>query len=85
MEWHHPASDAGAGVTFRGSDRTTRVIDPRYFRPTEVDLLLGNAAKARHRLGWKPTVSFGQLADLMVEHDLHLARQEDAAAKAGRV
>ena len=34
MEWHHPASDAGAEVTFRGSDRATRVIDPRYFRPT---------------------------------------------------
>ncbi|MCJ7608210.1 GDP-mannose 4,6-dehydratase [Candidatus Bathyarchaeota archaeon] len=61
------------------------LIDKTYFRPTEVDLLLGNAAKARHRLGWKPTVSFGQLVDLMVEHDLHLARQENAAAKATRV
>lgn len=54
-------------------------IDPRYYRPTEVDLLLGDATKARHKLGWKPKVSFKELVRLMVAHDLELATQEQAA------
>ncbi|MBD0325708.1 MAG: GDP-mannose 4,6-dehydratase, partial [Pyrinomonadaceae bacterium] len=54
-------------------------IDPRYYRPTEVDLLLGDATKAREKLGWEPKVSFKELVRLMVEHDLELARQEQAA------
>jgi GDPmannose 4,6-dehydratase len=45
-------------------------IDPRYFRPTEVDVLLGDASKARRLLGWEPKVSFGELVRLMVEADL---------------
>ena len=45
-------------------------IDPRYFRPTEVDVLLGDASKARRLLGWEPQVSFGELVRLMVEADL---------------
>jgi GDPmannose 4,6-dehydratase len=53
--------------------------DPRYYRPAEVDLLLGDATKARERLGWKPEVDFKQLVRLMVEHDLELARHEQAA------
>jgi GDPmannose 4,6-dehydratase len=51
-------------------------IDPRYFRPTEVDLLLGDSSKARSVLGWHPKVSCRELAQLMVDHDLELARQE---------
>ena len=51
-------------------------IDPRYFRPAEVDLLLGDSTKARGRLGWKPRVSFDQLVDMMVDADLVLAEQE---------
>jgi GDPmannose 4,6-dehydratase len=45
-------------------------IDPRYFRPTEVDLLIGDAAKAKKQLGWEPKVSFQQLVTMMVEADL---------------
>ncbi len=45
-------------------------IDPRYYRPTEVDVLLGDASKARGRLGWQPRVSFGELVRLMVDADL---------------
>jgi GDPmannose 4,6-dehydratase len=45
-------------------------IDPRYFRPTEVDFLLGDASKARRRLGWQPRVSFPELVRLMVDADL---------------
>lgn len=53
-------------------------IDPRYYRPTEVDLLLGDASKAREKLGWEPKVSFKELVRLMVEHDMELAQAEQA-------
>jgi GDPmannose 4,6-dehydratase len=53
--------------------------DPRYFRPAEVDLLLGDASKARAALGWEPKVGFKDLVRLMVDHDLKLAQQERAA------
>jgi len=51
-------------------------IDPRYYRPAEVDLLLGDNTKARTQLGWVPRTSFEQLVDMMVEGDLALARRE---------
>jgi GDPmannose 4,6-dehydratase len=51
-------------------------VDPRYFRPAEVDLLLGDASKAKRELGWSPTVSFEQLAVMMTDQDWKLARQE---------
>jgi GDPmannose 4,6-dehydratase len=50
--------------------------DARYERPAEVDLLIGNPAKAQKQLGWKPEVRFKQLVQIMVEHDLRLARRE---------
>jgi len=50
--------------------------DAKYFRPTEVDLLLGDSSKARKILGWRPTVTFKQLVKMMVESDLKLAEQE---------
>jgi GDPmannose 4,6-dehydratase len=57
--------------------------DPRYFRPTEVDFLRGDATKIQKKLGWKPKVSFEELVCQMVEHDLELARQERTLAAAG--
>ena len=51
-------------------------IDPRYFRPTEVNLLLGDPSKAKRELGWEPQTSCKELAELMVDHDLELARHE---------
>jgi GDPmannose 4,6-dehydratase len=57
--------------------------DPRYFRPTEVDYLLGDSSKARQRLGWAPKINFEGLVRLMVEHDLELAQQEQTLTKAG--
>ena len=51
-------------------------IDPRYFRPTEVNLLLGDWSKAKNLLGWKPKTSCRELAEIMVDHDLELARNE---------
>jgi GDPmannose 4,6-dehydratase len=52
-------------------------IDPRYFRPAEVDLLLGDPSKALNELGWKPTVSFHELAVMMVEADVALAAKNE--------
>ncbi|MGA2499097.1 MAG: GDP-mannose 4,6-dehydratase [Tepidisphaeraceae bacterium] len=60
-----------------GMDWTQHVeIDKRYLRPSEVDLLLGNPAKAGKKLNWKPRVLFKDLVKMMVESDLELARQE---------
>ncbi|MBV9083511.1 MAG: GDP-mannose 4,6-dehydratase, partial [Acidobacteriaceae bacterium] len=51
-------------------------IDAKYFRPTEVDYLLGDATKARDTLGWKPRTTFKQLVHMMVTCDLRLAEEE---------
>lgn len=58
-------------------------IDPRYFRPAEVDYLLGDPSKAKDKLHWQPSVSFRKLVSMMVQHDLNLARQERALRDAG--
>ena len=58
-------------------------IDKRYFRPTEVDVLLGDSTKARKKLGWAPKVTFDQLIDMMVESDLELANREKILLDAG--
>lgn len=58
-------------------------IDPRYFRPTEVDLLLGDATKAKQKLGWQQKVSFEQLVQMMVEEDVELAAREKTLREAG--
>lgn len=80
IEWE------GDGDKERGLDAATGTVrievDPRYFRPTEVDLLLGDASKARERLGWAPEYSFDELVEEMVTHDLALARQ---SAHAGSI
>ena len=56
-------------------------IDPRYFRPAEVDLLLGDASKAEKLLGWKATTDLEELARIMTQHDLELAQREAHAKK----
>ena len=50
--------------------------DPRYYRPSEVDVLLGDASKAKRRLGWTPTVCFRDLAIMMTDADMELAEGE---------
>ena len=52
------------------------VVDPQFYRPAEVDILLGDASKARQKLGWHPTVGFDELIDEMVRRDLELAERE---------
>lgn len=70
----------GEGKEEKGYDGKTGniliEIDPRYFRPTEVDMLLGDAAKARERLGWRPRYSLESMIQEMVESDLSSARDE---------
>ncbi|MBT1247050.1 MULTISPECIES: GDP-mannose 4,6-dehydratase [unclassified Thermosipho (in: thermotogales)] len=51
-------------------------VDPKYFRPTEVDILIGDPIKAKEKLGWKPTVTFKELVKIMIEYDLQLALKE---------
>ena len=67
-----------------GLDWTKHVeIDPRYFRPTEVDYLLGDASRARQILGWKPETSFRQLVRMMAGQDLALAQREKMLKASG--
>ncbi len=68
----------GEGMEEVGRDKTGRVIvcvDPRYFRPTEVETLLGDASKARQQLGWSPQTSFEELVREMAEADLAEAKR----------
>ena len=58
-------------------------IDRKYFRPSEVDVLLGDASKARKALGWTPKVGFEQLIDMMIEGDMEIARKEKTLVDAG--
>ncbi len=58
-------------------------LDPRYLRPTEVDVLLGDAAKARKILNWQPKVSFEKLIDMMIAADMEIAQKEKTLVDAG--
>lgn len=58
-------------------------IDPRYFRPTEVDVLLGDSTKARMQLGWQPRVGFEELIDMMIAADMESAEKEKTLCDAG--
>jgi len=58
-------------------------IDRKYFRPTEVDVLLGDAGKARRKLGWKPSTTFEGLIEMMVRSDMEQARREKTLLDAG--
>ncbi len=57
-------------------------VDPRYLRPSEVDLLMGSPEKAKKQLGWAPKVTFKELVKIMTEHDLQLAKEERAYKQA---
>ena len=76
----------GEGVDERGIDAEGRAIvavDPRYFRPTEVETLLGDATKARTELGWTPCISFAELVSEMVTEDLKEAERDALVHKHG--
>ncbi len=77
----------GTGVAEQGVDAATGKavvrIDPRYFRPTEVDTLLGDPTKAKQKLGWVPQITVEELCQEMMQHDLEEARQEALARHHG--
>lgn len=77
----------GIGVEERGIDarsgKTVVKIDQRYFRPAEVETLLGDATKARMQLGWQPRVTFTELVDEMVRADLELAQRDALVMREG--
>jgi GDPmannose 4,6-dehydratase len=76
----------GHGVNERGHDQHGRCIvrvDPRYFRPTEVDALLGDASKAREKLGWVARTSFAELVGEMVREDLRAAERDELVKRHG--
>ncbi len=81
IEWR------GSGVNEQGVDansgRGVVKIDARYFRPTEVDTLLGDPSKARTHLGWKAEISFERLVQEMVDSDLEIARRDALVAREG--
>jgi GDPmannose 4,6-dehydratase len=79
-----PLTWTGTGPEETGAEAngTVRVrVDPRYYRPAEVELLLGDASKAARDLGWVPGVTFAGLVDMMTDADLEKARQEPAAPR----
>lgn len=76
-ETHSVREFTEAAFSYLGLDWKKYVDqDPRYLRPSEVDFLVGDAGKAKKKLGWEPTVKFEELVQIMVEADLELARQE---------
>jgi GDPmannose 4,6-dehydratase len=80
IEWR------GKGADEKGYDDSGRclvAVDPRYFRPTEVETLLGDASKARKKLGWSPRISFEELVREMVREDLKTAERDELIKKHG--
>jgi GDPmannose 4,6-dehydratase len=89
------AAEVGIAITWRGkgseekgydkSGRAIIAVDPRYFRPTEVDSLLGDATKAREKLGWVPKIRFPELVREMMREDLKAAERDELVKKHGYV
>ena len=76
----------GQGVDEKGYDGSGNwivAVDPRYFRPTEVETLLGDASKAAAKLGWKPKITFKQLVQEMVQEDLKTAQRDELVKRHG--
>ena len=81
MEWK------GEGVDEKGYNKATGEclveVDPRYFRPTEVETLLGDPTKAKEKLGWVPKITLDEMVAEMVEHDLMIAKRDSLCEKEG--
>jgi GDPmannose 4,6-dehydratase len=81
MEWRGAGLDETA--VDADSGRVIIRVDPRYFRPSEVDSLQGDASKARAKLGWTPEISFAELIAEMVAADIALADRDQLVARGG--
>jgi GDPmannose 4,6-dehydratase len=87
------AQEVGLTITWKGegadenrydvSGKCIVAVDPRYFRPTEVEALLGDATKARQKLGWTPKISFKELVSEMMREDLKAAERDELVKKHG--
>jgi GDPmannose 4,6-dehydratase len=77
------AFELGLNVDFLRFGQTVVKVDPRYFRPTEVDLLIGDATKAFEKLGWKPKYDLQALVTDMMQSDLHLVKKDEYLKKGG--
>ena len=77
----------GLGVDEVGKDKNSGKIlvriDPRYFRPTEVDFLLGDPSKAKEKFGWEPKVFFEELVKIMIQEDLKEAERDQLNKREG--
>lgn len=77
----------GSGIEEKGKDKATGKIlvhiDPRYFRPTEVDFLLGDPSKAKEKLGWEPKTSFDDLVKMMIKDDIKEAEKDNLCEREG--
>ena len=58
-------------------------VDPRYFRPTEVETLLGDPTKAKEKLGWEPKITFEEMVSEMMESDINIAKRDSLVKKYG--
>jgi GDPmannose 4,6-dehydratase len=81
VEW------TGSGTDEKGINKATGdvivEVDPRYFRPTEVDTLLGDPSKAKEKLGWVPKITFEQMVKEMVEKDINIAERDALCEREG--
>ena len=77
----------GEGIDEKGieadSGKVLVEVDPRYFRPTEVETLLGDSSKAREKLGWEPKISLDEMVAEMVREDLKIAERDDLCRREG--
>ena len=77
----------GEGVNEKGinmaNNKTIVAVDPKYFRPTEVETLLGDPSKAKEKLGWEPAISFEELVKEMIREDLEEAKKDELIQRAG--
>ena len=77
----------GSGIDEKGiedgSDKVLVEVDPRYFRPTEVETLLGDSSKAREKLGWTPEITLGEMVSEMVREDLKIAERDELCKREG--
>ena len=80
LEWKGSGLSERAYWSKKSGEQCILRIDPEYYRPTEVETLLGDATKAHKKLGWKPKSSIDQLIEEMIEYDLKLAHQEHILA-----
>ena len=77
------AKELGLNLDSLRFGQTVVKVDPKYYRPTEVDLLIGDASKARQKLGWQPKYDLQALVSDMMHSDLHLVKKDDYLKKGG--